>query len=233
MAKKSPAEQRKTVDDEWIRISFHKETAFGLLKLFNANSKFREHNRNAVTKIKLMGESMIKGVKKFWLNMFFMLIIFSILLASCSDNSVTPTNTNPTPTPNPYDTILLFSYDSLGLSSSDSGNVGLKDSVLYDIDTSATKIKLKYYMQSTGGIPPSEKVYYGVFISKPGISFFADYDYLYNNRIIDTSRIFDISSYKGITLKFKVAIDQKINHNTENVFFKNMKLYSIVDTTIH
>jgi hypothetical protein len=68
MSKKSPSEQRKTIDDEWIRVTFRKETSHGLLLLFKASAKFREHNRNAISKIKLRGDSMLNETSKIGFN---------------------------------------------------------------------------------------------------------------------------------------------------------------------
>ncbi len=53
MSKKSPSQQRKSIDDEWIRATFRHEASHGLLVVFKASKAFREHNRNAISKIKL------------------------------------------------------------------------------------------------------------------------------------------------------------------------------------
>lgn len=144
------------------------------------------------------------------------MLLFLVLFSSCKDSTlVTPTTKEP---------VVLFSKDSLAVSTSDSGMVGLADSVLYEIDTTVRNIQLDYYMESSGGVPPGDRVYYGVFLSKPGVSYFADYGYLFTSQIIDTSRTFDVSNFRGLTLKFKVAIENKTNYSFRYVRFRNMKL---------
>ncbi len=56
--------ERKSIDEEFIRVLFRKESANGMLKLFKAKQKFRDHCRNAIVKLKLSGDSMLKEVKK-------------------------------------------------------------------------------------------------------------------------------------------------------------------------
>ena len=144
------------------------------------------------------------------------LLIFALIfVSSCKDSGtgVPPTN----------EPVVLFSRDSLGLSSSDSGQVGLADSVEYSIDTTVKNIKLEYRMESSGGAA-GDRVYYGIFLSKTGVSYFADYEYMFNSKTIDTSYTFDVSSYRGLTLKFIVAIEKKTDYSYRYVKFKNMKL---------
>lgn len=144
------------------------------------------------------------------------LLIFALIfVSSCKDSGtgVPPTN----------EPVVLFTRDSLGLSSSDSGLIGLGDSVQYDIDTTAKSIKLEYRMESSGGAE-GDWIFYGVFLSKTGVSFFSDYGYMSSSKTIDTSYTFDVSSYKGLTLQFKVLIEKKTDHSFRFVKFKNMKL---------
>lgn len=146
------------------------------------------------------------------------IVFVSLFIFSCKDSDpVTPGSNEP---------VVLFSRDSLALSSSDTGMLGLIDSVLFDIDTSVTRIKLDYRMESTGGAA-LDRIYYGVFLSKPGVSFFADYGYLFNSKIIDSTSTLDVSSYRGLTLKFKVAIEKKTDPIYRYVRFRNMKLSQI------
>lgn len=145
------------------------------------------------------------------------LTIFILIFISSCKNEYQPLET-----PQP---VLLFSKDSLGLASSDSGYVGLRDSVAYDItDSSATNIEIRYSL-ITNGAPQPDDIYYGVFLSKPGVSFFADYENVESPRNIDTVRTFDISGYPGLTLKFLVRITSKTDNSYRYVYFKNMKLY--------
>jgi len=151
-------------------------------------------------------------------NIFFtaFAIFVLIFISSCKNEY------QPTETPQP---VLLFSIDSLGLASSDSGYIGLADSIMYDItDSTAKNIEIRYSLTSNGAAL-HDVIYYGVFLSKPGVSFPADYEYLTVPRNIDTVRTFDITGYPGLTLKFKVLITSKTDHSYRYVYFKNMKLY--------
>lgn len=149
------------------------------------------------------------------------LTIFVLIFISSCKNEYQPTET-----PQP---VLLFSSDSLGLASSGYGFIGLADSLTYDItDSSATNIELRYKLFSNGASDDADQhdmIYYGVFLSKPGVSFFADYEYLTAPRNIDTVRKLDITGYPGLTLKFKVMITTKIDSLYRYVYFKDMQLY--------
>ena len=143
------------------------------------------------------------------------IIFVMIFISSCKDSG--------TEAPPVNEPVVLFSKDSLVLSSSDSGQVGLADSVEYSIDTTVRNIKLEYRMESSGGAA-GDRIFYGVFLSKTGVSFFSDYEYMFNGKTIDTSYTFDVSSYRELTLKFKVAIEKKTDYSFRFVKFKNMKL---------
>ena len=149
-------------------------------------------------------------------------IFILIFISSCKNEY------QPIVSPQP---VLLFSSDSLGLTSSDIGIIGLADSVTYDItDSSATNVEIRYKLFSNGASDYNnsdehDMIYYGVFLSKPGISFFSEYEFLTVPRNIDTVRTIDITGYPGLTLKFKVEIIRKIDNMYRYVYFKDMKLY--------
>jgi hypothetical protein len=149
-------------------------------------------------------------------------IFILIFISSCKNDY------QPLETPQP---VLLFSSDSLGLASSDIGIIELADSITYDItDSTAKKVEIRYKLFSNGASDFNDAdqhdiIYYGVFLSKPGVSFFADYEYVTVPRNIDTVRTIDITGYPGLTLKFKVAITRKIDNTYRYVYFKNMELY--------
>lgn len=151
------------------------------------------------------------------------LTIFILIFISSCKNEYQPIES-----PQP---VLLFSYDSLGLESSGFGNIGLADSVTFDItDSSATNIEIRYKLFSNGASDLNDAdqhdiIYYGVFLSKSGVSFFADYEFLTVPRNIDTVKKLNISGYPGLTLKFKVMITRKIDSSYRYVYFKDMKLY--------
>lgn len=153
------------------------------------------------------------------------LTIFILIFISSCKNEYQPLET-----PQP---VLIFSSDSLGLTSSGYGYIGLADSLTYDITDSTIKnVEISYKLFSNGASDINNKdqhdmIYYGVFLSKPGISFFADYEFVTVPRNIDTVRRFDISGYPGLTLKFKVAITSKIDSTYRYVYFKDMKLFKI------
>ena len=150
--------------------------------------------------------------------------LFILALESCRDEVIPPSITN-TPAPT-GDTTLLFS-DSLGVSSTDSGNVNLVDSVLYEIDSAYSELKLEYHLTSTGGPESGDNIYYGIFVSNPDTLFFADYGNLSLLTDIYITRILDIPVVPNITAKFKVAILQKADHSYRDVYLKDIKLYSI------
>ena len=149
-------------------------------------------------------------------------IFILIFISSCKNDY------QPLESPQP---VLLFSSDSLGLASSGFGFIGLADSVTYDItDSSATNIEIRYKLFSNGAsdfndADQHDMIYYGVFLSKPGVSFFADYEFVTVPRNIDTVRKIDITGYPGLTLKFKVMITLKMDSLYRYVYFKDMKLY--------
>lgn len=147
----------------------------------------------------------------------FALIIFSLIFIASCKSKYTPLEA-----PQPQ---VLFSKDSISVSSSDTGYLYLQDSVTFDItDTTIRKIELKYIMESNGGDTSADRIYYGVFLSKPGVSYFAHYGYLFTSKTIDTTHTFDISSYPGLVLKFKVSIERKTRFGYKYVRFRNMKL---------
>ena len=149
-------------------------------------------------------------------------IFILIFISSCKNDY------QPLESPQP---VLLFSYDSLGLASSGFGNIDLADSVIYDITDSTTKnIEIRYKLFSNGASDFSDAdqhdiIYYGVILSKPGISITVDYGYITDPKNIDTTRTFDISDYPGLTLRFIVKILSKIDSTYRYVYFKDMKLY--------
>jgi len=149
-------------------------------------------------------------------------IFILIFISSCKSDY------QPLESPQP---VLLFSADSLGLASSGYGFIGLGDSLTYDItDSTAANIEIRYKLFSNGAsdindIDQHDIIYYGVFLSKPGVSFFADYEYVTVPRNIDTVRKLDITGYPGLALKFKVMITTKIDSLYRYVYFKDMKLY--------
>lgn len=156
----------------------------------------------------------------------FSIALFILIFSSCKDE-VTSNKKN---TPGPWgDTTLLFS-DSLGLFSSDSGNVGLIDSVLYNLDSAFMQLRLDYHLKSTGGIAP-DNIYYEILISTPDSVFYADYGTLGSSIDISVSKIMNIMSRTEMKAKFKVAILSKGNYSYRDVYLKNIKLYSIIIIT--
>ena len=157
-------------------------------------------------------------------NIFFtaFAIFVSIFISSCKNEY------QPTETPQP---VLLFSSDSLGLASSGYGYIGLADSITYDItDSTVRNLEIRYKLFSNGasdsnGDDQHDVIYYGVFLSKPGVSFFADYEYVTVPRNLDKVKTLDITGYPGLTLKFKVLISTKVDSLYRYVYFKDMKLY--------
>jgi hypothetical protein len=102
--KKSASEERKVLDEEYLRASFRKETAHGLLNLFKASELFREHCRKPMAKIKLKAESMLSETKKIWFNLFFVYVItIGIIFGCASADSVITNKTYP-----PTDTVELY-----------------------------------------------------------------------------------------------------------------------------
>jgi len=152
---------------------------------------------------------------------------FILIYSGCRDEIIFQTiKSYPGPT---GDTTLLFS-DSLGLSSSDSGNIGLVDSVLYNFESAFMQLKLEYHLKSTGGTVP-DNIYYGIFISTPDSLYFADYGTIALLTDINITRILNISSHSGMTAKFKVAIFNKGDHSYRYIYLKNIKLSSILIIT--
>jgi hypothetical protein len=150
----------------------------------------------------------------------FALTVFVLIFISSCKNKYSPTETPQAE--------VLFSKDSLSVSSSDTGQLNLMDSITYEIaDSNIRKIELKYLMESNGGDSSADRIYYGVFLSKPGVSYFAEYGYLFSPKTIDTTHTFDISSYPGMVLRFKVSIERKTKFGYKYVRFRNLKLTKI------
>lgn len=151
----------------------------------------------------------------------FILITGALLIASASckksDELIPPEVNQP---------VELFS-DSISVSSSDSGNVLIGDSLSYQItDSTVNHIKLQYYMETSGG-NTGDRIYYGIFLSKPGLSYYSDYGYPVGAKIVDTTLTFNISNYRGLILTAKVAIERKIDNTLKYSKFKNIKLTKI------
>ncbi len=151
---------------------------------------------------------------------FLLVAALMVSLISCNKNdAVTP--------PEVSQPVELFSKDSISVYSSDSGNVMLADSIMYDISDSTIKdIKLQYNMETSGG-NTGDRVYYGIFLSKPGVSYYSNYGYPAGNKIIDTTITFNIVNYKGLTLTAKVAIEHKASYDPRYSRFKNIKLIKV------
>lgn len=211
MSKKKPSDERKAIDDEFIRASFRKETAHGLLILFKASAKFREHNRKAMRKIKLAGQSMLNETKKIWFNLFAVLFVLSLMLASCSDsnNPVTPPGNNGT---------LIWTIDSLLVWRSTITNEPLHIDTAQFIDTANVKITFtgETNFDSTAG-----------YASLHAMSFDTNFIYFdaYGKTAINKN--FELYFNKSTYLKFAIYIYKSFTNDYKYVMFRNIKVYKL------
>jgi hypothetical protein len=147
------------------------------------------------------------------------IILLLTVIISCKDNPYNPIV--------PPQSVTLFEKDSITAASSDSGLFNISETASYPIiDSTIKNLNLKFSLQ-TNAIGDSDQIFYGVYLSKPGISYLAQYEYLTRN--IDTSynNIYFIRDYKNMTAKFLVAIYKKVDHSYKYVKLKNMKVIKI------
>ena len=151
------------------------------------------------------------------LKILILCISLTILLYSCKDNSTNPVTNNPQP-------VVFFTYDSLVMTSSDSGRVDSSLTIETAInDTSIHNLKMEFNVQSNTTLP-EDIIYYSVNISKTGVNFLNIQNFAYTNLDTTFSIERNISAYKNMKASFTLTISRKSDHSNRFIRYNNIKL---------
>lgn len=152
--------------------------------------------------------------------LFIPIILLLTVIISCKDNPY-----NPIITPEP---VTLYDKDSIVAQSSDTVHfLTITESASYQITDSTIKnLNLKFALQ-TNAIDNGDQIFYGVYLSKPGTSYLAQYEYLTRNIDTTYNNTYFIRDYKNLNAKFTVAIYKKTDNSFRYVKMKNMKVIKI------